>query len=316
MRLLPGNAQHIGARRYQQDSFGFADPDNAAFIAHAGFLAVVCDGMGGMEHGDAASRLAVHAFLEAYGQKAPWESIPAALERSTRAANERVLMLARGLGMVEGIGTTLAAAVVQDCSAYYISVGDSGLFQVSGGQIRTLNRPHVFANVLEQAVARGEITADAARAHPERESLTSYIGAELLDEIDQNLEALPLQEGDTILVASDGLFKTLSTEEIAASLDGDPSGWCETLILRTLAKQREFQDNVTVLSVTLASDSPQPEDWPVRPESPPQDEAHPPPLPAVAPASPPRSSRLPVWLALAGAVVAAALAAAWWYSLT
>src|SRR5262245_47929517 len=56
MRFLPGNAQHIGARTSQQDSFGFADPDDIEFISHGGFLAVVCDGMGGMEHGDAASR--------------------------------------------------------------------------------------------------------------------------------------------------------------------------------------------------------------------------------------------------------------------
>ena len=53
MRFLAANAQHIGARHSQQDSFGFADPDDQEFIAHAGFLAIVCDGMGGMEYGDA-----------------------------------------------------------------------------------------------------------------------------------------------------------------------------------------------------------------------------------------------------------------------
>ena len=51
MRHLPAHAQHIGSRRYQQDSFGFADPDDDDFLAHGGFLAVLCDGMGGMEHG-------------------------------------------------------------------------------------------------------------------------------------------------------------------------------------------------------------------------------------------------------------------------
>src|SRR5690242_21476088 len=95
MRYLPGNAQHIGARQSQQDSFGFGDPDDQAFIAHGGFLAIVCDGMGGMEHGDAASRTAVKAFLEAYARKTPQESIPAALERSVHEANESVVELAR-----------------------------------------------------------------------------------------------------------------------------------------------------------------------------------------------------------------------------
>src|SRR5712692_3246879 len=136
MRFLPGNAQHIGARQSQQDSFGFADPDDQAFIAHGGFLAIVCDGMGGMEHGDAASRTAVRAFMDAYQRKAPQETIPAALERSVREANAQVVELALRFGMVEGIGTTLVAASLVDRAMYYISVGDSGLFHVSGGQMQ------------------------------------------------------------------------------------------------------------------------------------------------------------------------------------
>src|SRR5258708_13115731 len=141
MRFLPGNAQHIGARHSQQDSFGFADPDDQAFISHGGFLAVVCDGMGGMEHGDAASRAAVKAFLDAYQRKTPEESIPAALERAVRVANDQVVALAHGLGMSEGVGTTLVAAALLDTSMYFISGGDSGLFHARGGHI-TADTPH------------------------------------------------------------------------------------------------------------------------------------------------------------------------------
>src|SRR5262245_1039989 len=235
MRFLPGNAQHIGARQSQQDSFGFADPDDLAFIAHGGFLAIVCDGMGGMEHGDAASRTAVRAFLEAYRRKTPQETIPAALERSMQEANASVVELARRFGMVEGIGTTLVATALVDRAMYYISVGDSGIFHVSGGQVQTVNHPHVFANLLDQAVARGQITPEAALAHPERESLTSFIGAEKVDEVDRNIDPWPLQDGDTVLLASDGMFKTLEPSEILACLRGNPPSWPETLVEQTLA---------------------------------------------------------------------------------
>src|SRR5580693_880525 len=112
MRFLPGNAQHIGARHSQQDSFGFSDPSNNAFIAHGGFLAIVCDGMGGMEFGDEASRVAVKVFLEAYARKAAEEPIPAALERSVREANTEVVELSKRLGMKDGVGTTLVAAAL------------------------------------------------------------------------------------------------------------------------------------------------------------------------------------------------------------
>src|ERR1700730_6375630 len=105
-RILTANAQHIGTRHSQQDSFAFADPGDREFLSHGGFLAVVCDGMGGMEHGDAAGRTAVEAFLKAYQFKTPEESIPEALERSARASNQEVVALAVQLGLVENMGTT------------------------------------------------------------------------------------------------------------------------------------------------------------------------------------------------------------------
>jgi serine/threonine protein phosphatase PrpC len=254
MRFLPGNAQHIGSRHSQQDSFGFGDPDDAEFLSHGGFLAVVCDGMGGMEYGDAASRTAVRAFLEAYRHKSSEESIPGALERSVLEANHQVVSLAHRLGMSEGIGTTLVAVALYERSMYFISVGDSGVYVASGGDLRMVNHPHVFANMLDKAVARGAISREDALAHPERESLTSFIGAEVLEEIDRNVEPFPMIEGDTILLASDGMFKTLAHAEIAGSRPQNPQAWPETLVELTLSKKREFQDNVTVLSVTVAGD--------------------------------------------------------------
>jgi len=259
MRFLPGNAQHIGARRSQQDSFGFSDPADTGFVQHGGFLAVVCDGMGGMEHGDLAGRTAVRAFLESYARKMAHETVPAALERSAREANARVVALAHSLGRAEGVGTTLVAATVLDAGPgqarlYWVSVGDSGLFHVSGGQIRMVNRPHVYANHLDLAVARGTLSAEIAMMHPERESLTSYIGGELLEEIDLTVDPLLIGEGDTILLASDGMFKTLSAAEITACLSGDPQEWPDTLVNQTLARRREGQDNVTVLSVTVEAE--------------------------------------------------------------
>jgi len=310
MRILPGNAQHIGARSSQQDSFGFADPEDRAFLAHGGFLAVVCDGMGGMEQGDVASRTAVREFLSAYQRKPPEESIPAALERSVREANAQVVALAYTLGLLENIGTTLVAAVVKDDSFYYISVGDSGLFLVTGGHLSMINRPHVFANLLDQAVLRGVITQADADRHPERESLTSYIGAETLEEIDHNLQPLPLNSGDALLLATDGLFKTLAPEEMRACLEGSPQSWPEKLVRQTMARQREFQDNVTVLSIALEPDETIPPPLPDVPRAVPVE-----PEPAPVPPPPERTSGR--WKAVSGVLLvtlALMLALAVWWS--
>lgn len=323
MRFLPGNAQHIGTRHSQQDSFGFSDPGDEAFLAHGGFLAIVCDGMGGMEFGDEASRLAVRVFLDAYARKTPEEPIPAALERSAREANAQVVELSKRLGMKDGVGTTLVAAALYDRFLYYISVGDSGLFLCAPGEFRMINHPHVFANVLDAAVARGTMSREDAQTHPERESLTSYIGTEELEEIDQNIEPYPLHDGDTVLLASDGMFKTLSPEEIRACLAGDPQHWPEILVSQTIAHKREYQDNVTVLSVTASEKlaptvtmrykepAPGPPPVPVITASQPAIEwpsgEH-----AVVPTPPSRSS--PWWLLVVVLVLLAAGAVGWWYT--
>lgn len=331
MRFLPGNAQHIGARHSQQDSFGFADPEDREFTAHGGFLAIVCDGMGGMEYGDAASRTAVRAFLDAYQRKTPAETIPDALERSVREANAQVVGLAHSLGMAEGIGTTLVAAALHDHSLYYISVGDSGVFLCSRGQCRTLNKPHIFANVLDAAVARGSLSREDADSHPERESLTSFIGTEKLEEIDRNVEPLPLNDGDTVLLASDGMFKVLDANEIAMSLEGPPQGWPEALVSRTIAKKREYQDNVTVVSVTLEAENraalprtvvlnqaPPRVAAPVAPAAPVVHDMAPIPPPAWNPPSPPAAAppvaaSRSLWPFVVLVIVLAAGAAGWWY---
>ncbi|MFL6414852.1 MAG: PP2C family protein-serine/threonine phosphatase, partial [Bryobacteraceae bacterium] len=168
MKFLPGNAQHIGARSEQQDSFGFSDPSNAAFVAHAGVAAVVADGMGGLANGKAASQTASKTFLQAYESKVSSETIPDALLRSLQVANNAVLALAR---QIEGVGTTLAAAVTSEQGLFWISVGDSRVYLLREDAIQCVTTDHIYARDLDKQVARGQTTRLVAESHPERASL-------------------------------------------------------------------------------------------------------------------------------------------------
>jgi serine/threonine protein phosphatase PrpC len=60
-----------------------------------------------------------------------------------------------------------------------------------------------------------------------------------------------VRDGETILLATDGMFKTLDSAEIRSCLAGHPQSWPAALVKRTLEKREEMQDNVTVVSVTL-----------------------------------------------------------------
>lgn len=242
MRYAWGNAQEIGQREAQQDSFGFSDPEDRDFCAHGGMLAVVADGMGGLEQGGMASRVAVKAFLGAYLAKSPQEGIADALLRAMGAAQDAVKELAR----TAKVGTTLVAGVLQQGAVHWIAAGDSAIYLVRGGELTQLNRPHVYALELDERVLAGELTLEAALGDPQREALTSYLGMEQLAAVDRNLRPLTLEPRDGLLLASDGLFKSLPLARFPARA-GDAQQYCEQLARAALETAVIGQDNITVV---------------------------------------------------------------------
>jgi protein phosphatase len=249
--ILPGNAQNQGKRREQQDAFTISDPTDTTFLAHAGLLAVVADGMGGMKCGGDASLLAADTMLEAYAVKRPEEPVEEALLRSLIRANRAVLEMARRNGVAGESGTTLVAAAVLGNRLWWIAAGDSRLYLARKGELLRLTEDHVYATELDRSVLLGRLSPEEALFHPEREALTSFLGLEDLPEVDRNQRPLRLEAGDRLLLCSDGLYKFLPLEETAAILcDGErrhPQAQAERLVEATLRKDAPGQDNITVI---------------------------------------------------------------------
>ena len=108
---------------------------------------------------------------------------------------------------------------------------------------------HNYAMVLEQKVKKGLISAEEAKANPEREALVSYMGMGGLEYIDINPNPLELLDGDCILLCSDGLYRALSAEEIKSVIDSfdDTQTVAEALTAAALAKGKRNQDNTTAV---------------------------------------------------------------------
>jgi protein phosphatase len=244
-----GNAQHIGGRRDQQDSFGFSTVADAGFVAHGGIAAVLADGMGGLAHGDLASRTAVQAFLLHYQLKTTAETIPQALARSLAAANDAVI----ALGPEGELGATLIAAVVDGYHLHWITVGDSALTLFQGGQFHLLAELHTYASELDARASRGEITTAAALADPQREALSSYLGQRRLERVERSAAPLALRPGDRVLLASDGIFRTLTAAEMAAAMAGSAQESCEALLAQVLEKGVPGQDNATAILLSICA---------------------------------------------------------------
>ena len=145
------------------------------------------------------------------------------------------------------IGTTLAAAVIKDDEFYWASVGDSRIYLYRRGRLIQLTTDHDYARELAREVELGRISPEDAANHPQCRALTSYLGSPFLQEIDRNEDPVILEEGDRILLCSDGLYKTLPEEEILKLLDDEPQHAADNLIEATLARGKTTQDNVTVV---------------------------------------------------------------------
>jgi protein phosphatase len=250
-----GTEQNIGSRERQEDSVGLSDFLNFRFVAHGGVLGAVADGMGGFEAGHEASSTAMERFLKSYSEKLSTESIRDALFRALFLANDAILRLPAAQEGNTLIGTTFAAAVIHGNGLYWISVGDSRIYLIRKGKIQQLTTDHTVATELQRKVTQQSLSQHEADEDPDRQILTSYVGTPDLTDIDCNMKPLPMLPGDVIVICSDGLYRTLDTEEIAAQAVGHPQEIAAALIQEAVEKKIPAQDNMSTVVMTCEADA-------------------------------------------------------------
>lgn len=227
----------VGCQRTNnEDSFGY---DAAAQIF------VVCDGMGGMAAGELASSTAVSELLDVFMQQA--ESASSAEERlysSILHAHEKVRALAQQDESLEGMGTTLVAACIDDRNLVVGNVGDSRAYFLRNGSCVQVTHDHSY--VAEQ-VRIGAMNEEQAGASPLKSLITRAIGQ--MDPVQPDIFTAMIEPGDILLLTTDGLTRYADAEKIAELILGSASleQACQALI--DAAKQQGAVDNVTCLLV-------------------------------------------------------------------
>lgn len=247
--IVPGNAQHIGDREEQEDAFGFSDIEDPDILETCGVLAALADGMGGLFKGKEASTFAVRTMIETFTNKSLNEPIVDALKRSLLISNNEVLNIAQKLKIEGQVGTTFLGVVIFKDKLHWISVGDSRLYHYRNGSLKQLTTDHIYAKELQEEVAARKMTEDEALNHPQREFLTSYLGIPELKDMNLNEEPYILEPNDLVVLCSDGLYKTLVSEEITEVLKShclNPQEACEALVDKVIKKGQKYQDNVTI----------------------------------------------------------------------
>ena len=249
MKILLGGAQDIGKRKEQQDAFYISTPAFGHTAQADRNLLVVCDGIGGASFGKEAAQIACEALKGFLITEDEIYDVPEALLQGVRYANSEVISFMTRKGVRTVGGTTLVAAVIKNDMLYWISIGDSHIYLFSNAGLEQINEDHLYGNALDAAVKEGKIDKAFADKHPRRDSISSFIGIWELKEISSGKTRL--SPGTSVILCTDGLYKTLSEDEIIDAYDSDPQKWAESLILKTLQKDRKYQDNVTVTIATV-----------------------------------------------------------------
>jgi serine/threonine protein phosphatase PrpC len=225
-----------GGREKNEDRMGYC------YTRESG-LFVMADGMGGHPEGEVASQLALQTVSALFQKEARTSvrDVPAFLTSALMASHQQIIRYASDKGMLDTPRTTLVAAVVQDGCATWIHCGDSRLYLVRDHALLTRTRDHSYIEHQPAGVARLEPI--------NRNILFTCLGSPTRPVFDVT-GPVTLQQGDKIMLCSDGLWGTVSEDEIVEELGGRPvSDAVPDLVERALRKGGARSDNVTALAM-------------------------------------------------------------------
>ncbi|GGP12270.1 Stp1/IreP family PP2C-type Ser/Thr phosphatase [Oceanobacillus neutriphilus] len=210
-------------------------------------IAIIADGMGGHKAGDVASMLAVENMKNRWQETEAVQSpndIEQWLENIINETNEQIFRKSQENKQLEGMGTTLVAAVMSGNSLTIAHIGDSRLYIARGENVEQLTEDHSFVNEL---VKRGEITEGDAEVHPYKNYIIRALGTEA--QVNTDIKTLTWDTGDRLLLCSDGLSDKLSQTELAQFITADKGMNEIGQELIDLANERGGEDNISLILI-------------------------------------------------------------------
>lgn len=261
------SGQIQGKRTAQEDTVDVLLPSDSADKpgelcrsgAAGSLVVVVADGMGGHVGGRIASNLSSKYFLDAVNKTAgSWAE---RLDQAVIQANEILRTATEKRPELDGMGSTLVGAVVNEDGIGWVSIGDSGLYLFRDGQLHRLNEDHSFGAYLDEQVKQGLLSPEQAAHDRRRNQLFHALLGDPIDHYERFAGFRDLRPGDAILLASDGL-KTLTDEQVGAMIAASGDVSSAELVNRLLgavdAENRDRQDNTSVIVVRVREGEPPP----------------------------------------------------------
>lgn len=239
----------IGKRENQED-YGVIK----SLSSTDGVLAVISDGMGGQVAGEVASSTVVDTFVDSFISSNS-KNQPLKLKIALEKANQNLAKSVKANPKLSGMGATLIAVHIDPRGLLWTSVGDSILYLYRHNRIIRLNEDHSMTPVLQESVRKGQLSESEARSHPHRNALRSAMTGEDISLIDLTDETYSLQDGDIVILSTDGLL-TLSESEVCAIINKYKAQSANEIVDRLLqavnAAGKPKQDNTLIQAVKVS----------------------------------------------------------------
>ena len=194
------------------------DQARAAINSQGDVLLIVCDGMGGQNKGDYASRLAVETIIEAFRNKemkGPLFFRKLWFERIIKKANSAIFDEAQKSDEYKDMGTTLVACYITGEKIVVFNIGDSRAYWLKNNRLERLSEDQTYVDYLYRT---GKITKDETMSHPDRHVLMNALGIYPSCSMDVKTYAY---HGERVILCSDGLYNNVSETEISQVVSTD-----------------------------------------------------------------------------------------------
>jgi len=214
---------------YGSDARVRGDNQDALGVFEVGdtILGVVCDGVGGHTGGQQAATLAVRTVAQSLQDGA--QDLQSAVVEAITLANRTIYETGRKSHRLMGMSTTIVAVAIRGDLAVVAHVGDSRAYLLRNGVMTALTRDHTMVNMF---VDNDLLSAEDAASHPEAHVLARSLGSERQVDIDVH-PVIQLQDGDSLLLCSDGVHNTLDEQDLA--IDWTRPGLSARQLLRKVA---------------------------------------------------------------------------------
>ena len=245
MRFSVFQLSRQGGRKNNEDRMGYSYTRDSAVL-------MLADGMGGHPEGEVAAHLAMETVASLFQKMAhpKLDDMADFLGRAMMAAHRQILHYAAGHAMLDTPRTTIVMAVIQSGQVRWAHCGDSRLYLVRQQQLLTRTQDHSFA---ERSRSHPHGTTSPAPTDHDRNVLFTCLGSPTTP-VFSVTEPLVLQQGDTLMLCSDGLWASLSEQDIVTELSQKPvENAVPDLVEKALRQAGDHSDNVTCLALSWQS---------------------------------------------------------------